>query len=333
MTTNNLASDEAAMRDESSTVRPPSHQLYLDGKTALTLAEAAELTGRTDLQLLRMGQSTLSGAPSPTMRFCLTVPEDYQVFKVTPTLLGQIVSRPIDPDDSLNAQSYLFVTNRPHDLALEDKHVQTAILAEGFQIPGFKLDTAYPSLRAAHQSRKEHADMHQLLESLRVHSEIPTTFDGTPPELAFAGQTQRLIIGETYLVPDSKGAERPGKLTSATVNELESKAYVAHYLDNGEAVIGTVPLTPEELAAYRRHPDTFFGVEMKATRKAETPLDLFDFIMDSYRDTPRGRLLEFMADNPDIEELKTMSKEDLTEIYAERCAWSVMERTENPTAK
>lgn len=229
--------------------------------------------------------------------------------------------------------AYLFVTNRPHDLALEDKQVQTAILAEGFQIPGFKLDTAYPSLRAAHQSRKEHADMHQLLESLRVHSEIPTTFDGTPPELTFAGQTQRLIIGETYLVPDSKGVERPGKLTSATVNEAESKAYVAHYLDNGEAVIGTVPLTPEELAAYRRHPDTFFGVEMKATRKAKTPLDLFDFIMDSYRDTPRERLLEFMADNPDIEELKTMSKEDLTEIYAERCAWSVMRRTENPTAK
>lgn len=229
--------------------------------------------------------------------------------------------------------AYLFVTNRPHDLALEDKHIQTTILAEGFQIPGFKFDTAFPSLRAAHRARKEHTDMHQLLESMRVHSEIPTTFDGTPPELAFAGQTQRLLIGETYLVPDSKGVERRGKLTSATVNEAESKAYVAHYLDNGEAVIGTVPLTPEELAAYRRHPDTFFGVGMRAPRKAETPLEFFDFIMDGYRDTPRERLLELMAGNPDIEELKTMTKEDLTEIYAERCTWSIMRQSEKIPAK
>jgi hypothetical protein len=226
--------------------------------------------------------------------------------------------------------AYLFVTNRPHDLALEDKHVRTAILVEGFQIPGFKFDTAYPSLRAAHHSRKEHADIHQLLESMRIHSEIPTSFDGTPPELAFAGQTQRLLIGETYLVSDSKGVERPGKLTSATVVEAESKAYVTHLLDNGEAVIGTVPLTPEELAAYKRHPDTFFGVEMKAPRKVETPLELFDFVMESYRVTPRERLLEFMADHPDVEELKTMSKVDLTEIYAERCAWSMMRQSENP---
>lgn len=229
--------------------------------------------------------------------------------------------------------AYLFVTNRPHDLALEEKHVQTMILAEGFQIPGFKFDTAFQSLRSAHRARMEHADMHQLVESMRVHSEIPTTFDGTPPELAFTRQSQRLIIGDTYLVPDSKGVERLGKLTSATVNERESKAYVTHYLENGEAVIGTVPLTPEELAAYRRHPDTFFGVEMRAPQKIETPLEVFDFIMDSHRDTPRERLLELMADNPDIEELKTMSKEELTEIYAERCTWSIIRQSEKIPSK
>ncbi|MFN7446220.1 MAG: YecA family protein [Curvibacter sp.] len=229
--------------------------------------------------------------------------------------------------------AYLFVTNRPHDLDLEGKHIRTTILAEGFRIPGFKLDAAFPSLREAHHARKEHEDMHQLLESMRVHSEIPTTFDGTPPELAFTGKAQRLIIGETYLVPDSKGVDRPGKLTSATVNEAESKAYVAHHLDTGESVIGTVPLSSEELAAYRRHPDTFFGVEMKAPRKTETPLELFDFIMDGYRDTPRERLLEFMADHPDIDELKMMSKEDLTEIYAERCAWSIMRQSEKNSSK
>lgn len=220
--------------------------------------------------------------------------------------------------------AYLIVTNRPHDLALDKKHLQTAILAEGFQIPGFKFDTAYSSLRAAHNSRKEHSDIHQLLKSIGIHSEIPTTFDGTAPELAFSDQKQRLIIGETYLIPDANGVERPGKLTSATVVEAESMAYVAHLLDNDEAIIGTVPLTPEELAAYRRHPDTFFGIDVGSPRKAETPLELFDFFLDSYQKSPRDRLLEFMSNHPDIEELKALPQEELAEIYAERLAWSAM---------
>ena len=229
--------------------------------------------------------------------------------------------------------AYLIVTNRPHDLALDTKHLQTAILAEGFQIPDFKYDTAYPSLRAAHNSRKKHSDIHQLLKSMRIHSEIPATFDGTPPELAFSDQKQRLIIGEKYLIPDANGVERPGKLTSAAVVESESMAYVAHLLENGETIIGTVPLTSDELAAYRRHPDTFFGIDVGSPRKAETPLELFDFFLDSYQKTPSDRLLEFMSSHPDIEELKKLPKEDLAEIYAERMTWSAMrDSTKNPTS-
>lgn len=222
--------------------------------------------------------------------------------------------------------AYLLVTSRPHDLDLEGTNIQTAVMAEGFQIPDFKMDKAYPGLREAHRSRKAHADVHQLLDSIRQHTTIPITFDGSPPELAFSErQTTRLVIGETYLVPDSQGVERPGKLTSATVAEDQSVAFLAHHLDNGESVIGTVPLSPEELAAYKRHPDTFFGVEVKAPRKAQTPLELFDFFMDGYKDTPKERLLEFMAGHPDIEELRTLSKEDLTEIYAERCVNSMFQ--------
>lgn len=229
--------------------------------------------------------------------------------------------------------AYLIVTNRPHDLALDKKNLQTAILAEGFQIPDFKYDTAYSSLRAAHNSRKKHSDIHQLLKSMSIHSEIPATFDGTPPELAFSDQNQRLVIGEKYLIPDANGVERPGKLTSATVAESESMAYVTHLLDNGEAIIGTVPLTPQELAAYRRHPDTFFGIEVRSPRKAETPLELFDFFLDSCQETSRDRLLEFMSKHSDIEELKTLPKEDLVEIYAERLTWSaIRSSTKNPTS-
>lgn len=229
--------------------------------------------------------------------------------------------------------AYLFITSRPHDQDLDGIDIRSAVMAEGFQIPNFKMDAAFPSARAAHQSRKEHADMHQLLDSIRMHSQIPATFDGTAPELAFSGQEPRLIIGETYLVPDADGIERPGKLTTATVVEEQSLAFAAYLLDNGQSVIGSVPLSPEEIAAYRRHPDTFFGVEIPAPRRAETLMELFDFFMGGYRDTPKERLLELMAAHPDIAELTALSKADLTEIYAERCAWSALQQTTNAPPK
>lgn len=89
----------------------------------------------------------------------------------------------------------------------------------------------------------------------------------------------------------------------------------------------TAPSTPEESGAYRRHPDTFSGVDTRANRKAETPLDLFDFLMDTYGDPTRERLLELMADHPDFEKLQHLSKQEVTEIYAERCTYSMMEHS------
>jgi hypothetical protein len=221
--------------------------------------------------------------------------------------------------------AYLFVTCRPHDRDLDGTNVRSAVMAEGFQIPDFKMDRAFSSPRVAHQSRKAHADMHQLLDSIQIHSEIPTTFDGTAPELAFSKQEPRLIVGETYLVRDSNGFERPGKLTTATVVVEQSMAYVVHLLASGESIIGTVPLSPEELAAYRRHPETFFGVELPISKRSETPMELFDFFLEGYRDTPKERLLELMANHRDIGELMTLSKQDLNEIYAERCVYSALQ--------
>ncbi|HEM7803750.1 TPA: SEC-C domain-containing protein [Burkholderia cenocepacia] len=226
--------------------------------------------------------------------------------------------------------AYIFVTNRPHDLDLEGTNIQSALLAEGFQIPDFKMDTMYPGLRAAHQGRKAHADMHQLLDSVREHSAIPVTFDGRAPELAFADHPPaRLAIGDTYLIPDSMGVARPGKLTSATVDEAQSIVFGAFQFDTGESVICTAPLSPEELAAYRRHPDTFFGVEIKVSRGGiKTPLELFYFFLEGFIDLPKERLLEVLAQHPDINKLKEFSREDLVEIYAEGCANAVLQQQE-----
>ena len=220
--------------------------------------------------------------------------------------------------------AYLVITNRPYDHNLEGADTKCAALFEGFQIPNFKMDVGFAGPRAAHHARLAHGDMHQLAASMQKHSEIPVTFDGQAPELAFANQTPRLIVGERYVVPDGQGKEQHGTLTQAVV--MGSNAMGIYALDNGQSVIASTPLTEAELAAYKRHPDTFFGVDHKASGSLKTPLDAFDFFMDGYRETPRDRLLELMANAPDHKHLAKLSRQELLEIYAERCTYSFMQQ-------
>ena len=84
--------------------------------------------------------------------------------------------------------------------------------------------------------------------------------------------------------------------------------------------IYTYPLSKEELDAYRRHPDTFFGVPSQRKTQAKSPLDLYDFFHESYRQAPREKLLEFIKDWPDQAHLATLGQAELASLYAEGMA-------------
>ncbi len=231
---------------------------------------------------------------------------------------GRIISGGPLPD------AYLVVTNTPWHHHLEAQIFRCAAMSDGFQIPDFKGDAVFPSLRAAIEARERHIEMHELLRSMKDHSDIPSTFDGEIPEFAFGEGAPRLQIGQRYLVKDADGTERPGLLTTATVAEAERTAYCGLSFDDGKAAIYTWPLSDAEMAAWRRHPDTFFGEVGQRTTKADGPLDLYDFFYNSYRQTPRERLLELLAGARDIGELQQLGQPALASIYAERCVNSVM---------
>jgi hypothetical protein len=94
--------------------------------------------------------------------------------------------------------------------------------------------------------------MHQLAASMQKHSEIPVTFDGQAPELAFSNQIPRLIVGERYVVPNAQGKEQHGTLTQAVV--MGSNAMGIYALDNGQSVIASTPLTEAELNSTTENP-------------------------------------------------------------------------------
>jgi hypothetical protein len=99
---------------------------------------------------------------------------------------------------------------------------------------------------------------------------------------------------------------------------VNDKAYcILHDPATNKSWIGTFDMTPDELADYAKHPDTYFGVYQRQTRKVETAMEMFDFFVDGYRDTPKERLIELLPNYADQESLHAMSQKELVELLAE----------------
>jgi len=228
--------------------------------------------------------------------------------------------------------AYVVFTNFPYSHFLDETGIQGGGFVDAFKIPDFSRHQ-FPSLREAINARKTHSDMHDLVKSFLDHSSIPSTFDGEIPEFAFGDAGDRLLIGRSYLVKDKDGNDRVGTIRSATVNEAERTAYCAVSLESGEQVILTWPLREEELAAYSRHPDTFFGQVGQRTHVAKDPLDLYDFFFGSFSKTPKEKLLELMAKAPDIEALRELSQVELASVYSERHVNTFLASAQKKAAK
>lgn len=223
-------------------------------------------------------------------------------------------------------EAYVLVTNQPFHLHLqEEKPIPRAILYEGFKIPDFG-SVSFPSLIDAYEAYEKHSDVRRVVEA-GFKYKVPETFDGELPEFAF-GEAERLQIGGQYQFEDGEiGTLREGIV-------LEDSQELIMVVDiKGRHVLYRGKLTDEELAAYRRHPETFFGEVSSNNNQnhAETPFDLFLFFYNTYKNTPRQKLLEFLQTAPDIDSLKLRSTEDLRLVYSERVTVNALAATHRST--
>ena len=53
-------------------------------------------------------------------------------------------------------------------------------------------------------------------------------------------------------------------------------------------------------------------------------MELFDFFLESYLQTSKERLLEFMVGAADFEQLSKLNQKDLAEVYCERLVKAAM---------
>ncbi|MBA4143971.1 MAG: hypothetical protein H0X43_13570 [Nitrosospira sp.] len=166
--------------------------------------------------------------------------------------------------------------------------------------------------------------MHDLIQSIGDHSEVPATFDGEIPEFAFGAITQRIIIGQRYMVRDTDGVERPAEVTTAVVEETRKRASCGVTFEDGRSALCTIPLSDEELAAWRRHPDTFFGIVGQRYTHANTPLEMYDFFHNSFKQNSKVDLLKAMAGAPDFDQLVKLDQPKLASIRAERTTYGAL---------
>ena len=224
--------------------------------------------------------------------------------------------------------AYLFVSNRAFMHALDSDECPESGMAYGFKIDEFLPRSGFSSILEAARARDRHIEAHWLIKALHTRPEIPSTFDDRMPEEAFGEVPPApLRFGETYLVPDETGCEVPGILYEGSVLENEQTAYGHYRLADGRSITCTVPLSDDELAAYRRSPDTFFGIVRQVPKASKTPLDLYDFFFDTYSHSSRENLREFMASWPNFGSLKDLAQRELAEIYSAEMAAGVWART------
>ena len=227
------------------------------------------------------------------------------------------------PDGTTKPSAYVIVTNHAFHNNLSSVGAGTQVLVAGCQIPDFGPDVPFSRFKDVLESHARHREMLALVDSMRAHYDIPSTFDGENPALAFEepGAPPRLKFGETYLIPDESGNEIPARLYDAQVQEFEKCMLGVYETFDGRHVMATSPLTEAELIGWKQHPDAFFGEVRQLPKTAKNWLELAQFFYDTYKNTERWKLLDWMKDAVDLDYLKTLSQEELAITFCERLGW------------
>jgi hypothetical protein len=224
------------------------------------------------------------------------------------------------------------VTNLGATHALDSTVFPDVGLACGFKIPDFARRTPVRSILELVDAREKHLGLHWLRKAFHRRQSVPSTFDDRLPEEPQDNTLPRLLIGSTYLVPLPDGREVPSVLTDAVVLEPERRAYGTYRCADGTHVICTNPLSDAEMAAYKRSPDTFFGIIKDVAYEINEPLDAFDFFWGSYSETSKEKLLEFTSNWPDAAALGQLEQRRLAQVYCARYAenlWATHLRDKN----
>ncbi|MBB3567594.1 hypothetical protein [Rhizobium sp. BK491] len=162
-------------------------------------------------------------------------------------------------------------------------------------------------IEAALEGYDKHRDIFWLMEAWKTASTVPTTFDGSPPELLDGdGKLLRTVkLGDMIEVPDMDG-----KAVRAEVEEIcswgDNKAMLAVGA-NGRHWLVEMPLTTGEAEAARRYTDAIFG-KVNASRglRDDSPFSLYDWLLEAHANMTQAQVNGFFDQNPTLNHHKSL---------------------------
>jgi hypothetical protein len=178
-------------------------------------------------------------------------------------------------------------------------------------------------IEAALEGYDKYRDIFWMMEAWKVARTVPTTFDGTPPELLSPdGEPQRTIkIGDMVEAQDADGRPVQAKVTE--IASMGDRAMVA-LTANGRSWLSEMPLTQGEADAAKRFTDAVFGKDnaSRGLRDAD-PFDLYDFLLRAHARMTQEQVDKFFADNPTVAHYKGLPLKDArVRIAREYTKWT-----------
>ena len=166
-----------------------------------------------------------------------------------------------------------------------------------------------------YRRRRRYSDVHKIAEAFPRDLVWPVTFDGSLPSETF-GQRKRPIIGERYFFPQLGDTGGEATVTGAHVDEASSEMVLVLAGEGQSYSFVREKMSADELADYKQHRDAYFGRLVDPPHESNTPLELFEFLVDSYKVLPRAKLAANLRGHPELSD--AMSDEDLLLLFCER---------------
>lgn len=212
-------------------------------------------------------------------------------------------------------KAYLVITNANFHKNLEQP-AQLLAMPFGLGIPDFNRTGMY-RLSERYRQEQVHSDALRVTESFSKILSFPSTFDGSLPSVVLHGELPPVVIGESYKFEGAgpNGEDIIGVVGDASVIEAKKVVIVAVNCSDGTSVLLEEPMSDQQLADYKSHPDAYFGKVVRPVKHAKTSLDLFEFFMDVNQNIPRDKLLEHLKGR--VPGAEQMSDDELRVAYCE----------------
>lgn len=209
----------------------------------------------------------------------------------------------------------VFVTNYPDHHHLDSQVPDAGATVEGFKVDDYRTGRQL-TLPQKVEMRERNPEIEVLLASIQEHIDVPSTFEGEIPGLP----SNRLLIGHRYEMDD--GAV--GTLEDACVMENNGEVALVINRDEGGRAIYYNQLSPDEFAAWKRYPETFFGEIRQRPGPINDPIELYDSLKATYLRTSKEKLLQFMGEQG--VSYAALTQPELLDVYVQGMVNSVMQR-------